>query len=365
MIAVFPAITSTTVSPNALPGIVKALEKFVVIYRMDGIVAAASGMQIAGKKLLLAGTQYEVVDPILSEVSKIEEDKEAKRKEKENWDAAKKEEEAKRKEEKEEEARLHIRTQKEIEKEKSELRKAGEFEKKQLDTFAQELSKHVEVSTPRFDSALSVEPTFVQVDRPFFGSTIVGVKVIPFQVKSDKKLIELITHDRISYGLERLVASTKRKTLSLYHGVVNKLKIPFLSGGTVTGDVRKDILYASSSHWRNTFVILNYMDLASDEFVNSPEGIKKLHTMGWSSLIFADDVNKRAIFCMREFNGLCSSIQYPFLFSSLSGDHNRVFKDLEDVKASASPIFKMTTSLSRITRLSGKRGEPTNYSGRL
>ena len=258
---------------------------------------------------------------------------------------------------------------KEIEKLKHGLSKEREEEKevfkKKLDIIAQDLNKHVEINIPRFDSALSIEPTFVQVDRPFFGSTIVGVKVIPFQVKSDRRLIELIVHDRVSYGLERLLVSTKRNTVSLFHGALNKLRFPFLSGGTVTGDVRKDILYASSAHWRNTFVILNYMDLASDEFTSSPAGIRKLHSMGWSSLIFADDVNKRAIFCMKEYNGLCSTVMYPYLFSSLSGEHARVYKDLEDVKASASPIFKTSTSLSKLTRLLAKRDEEVEYTGRL
>ena len=364
MITVFPAITSSTVNPNALPGITKALEKFVIVYRTDGIVSAASRLQHAGKVgMILAGVNYEVVNPILSEANKLGKDPEGfdelkrtrgRDRDKPDW---------------EKQEKTKYAHSKEIEKLKGSLTKSREEDKellkKQLDIVAQDLNKHVEISAPRFDSSISVEPTYVQVDRPFFGSTIVGVKVIPFQVKSDRKLIELITHDRVSYGMERLLSTTKRSALSLFHGAVNKLKIPFLSGGTVTGDVRKDILSASSAHWKNTFVILNYMDLASDEFVNSPEGIKKLHSMGWSSLIFADDVNKRAIFCMKEFNGLCSTVMYPYLFSSMGGEHARVYKDLEDVKASASPIFKTSTSLSRLARMSAKRGEEVDYMGRL
>jgi len=380
MITVFPALTSSTVNPNALPGIVKALEKFVVVYRMDGIISAASGLQRAGKaKMLLAGTRYETEDSILTEyetspvkvgptqkdweeIEKIRK-QEATRKERE-LDKLKKEVEY---EESKEKVRHDL--SKKLEKYKADLRVKGtedqEILKKQLDIVAQDLNKHVEINVPRFDAAVSVEPTFVQVDRPFFGSTIVGVKVIPFQVKSDRRLIELISHDRIAYGLERLLLTTKRGAVSLFRGALNKLKVPFLSGGTVTGDVRKDVLYASSAHWKNTFVILNYMDLASDEFTNSPEGIRKLHTMGWSSLIFADDVNKRAIFCMKEYNGLCSTVMYPYLFSSLGGEHAKIYKDLEDVKASASPIFKTSTSLSKLSRLSAKRGEEVEYTGRL
>jgi hypothetical protein len=317
---------------------------------MDGIISAASGLQRAGKaKMLLAGTRYEVMNPILTEAEKTG----LTPKDYEEF----------------EKSRIKPRGEKpKGEKPKGATPKQKmdvELFKKQLDIVAQDLNNYVKVNVPRFDSAVSVEPTYVQVDRPFFGSTIVGVKVIPFQVKSDRRLIELISHDRVSYGLERILASTKRSAVSLFHGALNKLKVPFLSGGTVTGDVRKDILYASSAHWKNTFVILNYMDLASDEFTNSPEGIRKLHSMGWSSLIFADDVNKRAIFCMKEYNGLCSTVTYPYLFSSLGGEHAKVYKDLEDVKASASPIFKTSTSLSKLSRLSSGRGEEVEYTGRL
>src|SRR4030042_2274930 len=72
MITVFPALASSTIKPNALPGIGKALEKFVVVYRMDGIIGAASSFQLGGKvRTLLAGTRYETLDHILSEAEKL------------------------------------------------------------------------------------------------------------------------------------------------------------------------------------------------------------------------------------------------------------------------------------------------------
>jgi len=361
MISVFPALTASTVNPNALPGICKALEKFVVIYRMDGIIGAASAFQTAGKGLMmapsavamaakiaptLAGIEYELVNPILTEKDLSPPDEEEyydSMKRGESWEDFTKK--------KEYETGLRM----DVEKFKDRLQFDRDKLKQKMDIFARDLNQFVDVKTPRFDTALSVEPTYVQVDRPFFGSSVLGVKVIPFQVKSDAKLINLIMHDRTSYGLERLLSRVKNSAMSLYHGAANKLRVPFLKGGTVTGDVHKDILYGKSMHWKNIFCILNYMDLGSDEFTTSPQGINKLHSMGWSSLIFTDDVNKRAIFCMKEYNGLCSTVQYPYLFSSLGKEHAVVYKDLEDVKASASPIFKMTIRSDKLALGAMKR----------
>ena len=51
---------------------------------------------------------------------------------------------------------------------------------------------------------------------------------------------------------------------------------------------------------------------------------------------------------MKEFGGLCSTVPYSFMFSSLGRDHNKVYEDLEDVRRSAGPFFRMVTSKRKV-----------------
>ena len=64
--------------------------------------------------------------------------------------------------------------------------------------------------------------------------------------------------------------------------------------------------------------------------------------------MIADDVNKKVTFCMKEFGGVCSVVPYGFVYSSLGRDHSKVFEDLEDVKRSASPFFRMTARRRKV-----------------
>jgi hypothetical protein len=49
---------------------------------------------------------------------------------------------------------------------------------------------------------------------------------------------------------------------------------------------------------------------------------------------------------MDEFKGLCSVVLYPYLFASLG--HSRVYDSLEDVRKSASPFFRMSSSPTKM-----------------
>ena len=75
-------------------------------------------------------------------------------------------------------------------------------------------------------------------------------------------------------------------------------------------------------------------------------------SIGWNSFILADETNKRAIFCMEEFHGLCSSVPYQFMYSSLGSEHSKVYENLEDVRKSMSPIFRTSINLAK---LAGKK----------
>ena len=48
MIVIYPMLTSGSVSPNVLPGIVKAVEKYILLYNTDQVLRDAGGSK-AGK----------------------------------------------------------------------------------------------------------------------------------------------------------------------------------------------------------------------------------------------------------------------------------------------------------------------------
>jgi hypothetical protein len=121
--------------------------------------------------------------------------------------------------------------------------------------------------------------------------------------------------------------------------------IPVLSGkanSVISGDPEKDILLASSFHKSYVFCLLNYSDIHNSEFFRNAGGINKLHNLGWNSIISVDDVNKRVIWCMKEFHGLCAITPYTFIYSSLGHDQAKAYTDIETVKRSTSSIFSKT-----------------------
>jgi len=198
---------------------------------------------------------------------------------------------------------------------------------------------------------LSLEPTWMKVDSfnkdGVETSTLIGVKAVPYIVKSDRSLGQMLAYDKQLGKLGRLVISAGRRTNAtlrrLWLGIWKKVTFGF--GGhtsSTTGDPRIDILLrgymASGKEFSDIFVLVNQADL-SDDFADRSGGIRNLFKLGWRSLIIADDVNKRAAFCMTELHGLCTMIPYNMLYNSLR--QNEVYDNLEDAKRAASSIFKM------------------------
>ncbi len=306
MIIIFPALTSSTISSHVLPGICKALEKYLIVYRLDTIIEKA---KLESKALATAQRAKEVVGKVggatvggmggyKQEMVVVEQD---------------------------------IPEKEEPEKEEEE--KGGGVGK-------------VAIVTPKIDQSISLEPTWILVQLKT-GPVVLGVKVITFPVKSDKRLSELILSDRIRYGLDKALQEISR-------GFVRKILRVLRrwwgrdTGATVTGDPTKDVILSLSKHGEDVFVIMNFIDIPGSEFFGSAKGIKKLFSLGWGSFVITDDVNKKAVFCMKEFKGLCSSVTYANIYASLGKEQHQVYKDAEDVKASASPFFSLSTSVRRL-----------------
>jgi len=306
MVIIYPALTSSTVSSHVLPGICKALEKYIIVYRMDSIIEDAKGLGLNLGILQKGGDAAKIIHK--SAIG--------------SYGSYKREQE-------EEEEEQRDREEEE-----------NEDEKKQG-------KKEVKVTVPKLDQTVSVEPTWMLVTAGK-ETQVLGIKVIAFPVKSDKKLSELILDDRTRYGLDSLVKQVGRGAVRMSLNALRRWAGKIMPEVPVTGDPAKDVLLARSSHGKDIFVILNYMDIPGDEFFRSAQGVKKLFSLGWGSFAIIDDVNKRATFCMKEFKGLCSSVGLANIYASIGKDQHQVYKDAEEVKASASPFFHVSTSIKRL-----------------
>jgi len=368
MIYFKPMLTSSTVSPSVLPGIAKTLEIFMLVYELDDMIAGvrkqtSSKLYSRGSKLYLkeAGPTRDADSGNKGK----KDDLESKREEELNLkiqnlkgQIAEREKRMKKLEEEDEE-RNKQKINDEREKKEKEERELDKY-KRDLDKYQREKEKQerdlksssVSIRhTEFFGKSLTIEPTWIQVDIEKSGvktPSFIGVKVVPFPVKSDENLASLMLYDRQIGKIQTILIATGRKIIrKMWKNWYDiKSRIPFVGKGerNVSGDPRKDIIMARTSI-SDTFVCINYLDL-NDDFFRSAGGVRKLFKLGWNSFIITDDVNKRAIYCMKEFKGVCSVVPYSYIYSSLG--HAKAFESLEDVRKASSSIFSRRTNMSNM-----------------
>jgi hypothetical protein len=357
-------LASSSVSPAALPGIAKVLERYVLIYEFQEIMRSAKVNAKKPIQVTGSGGMLRLVEDngLLFLEDYIEEQKKPSEAAKEKkladlsrkindlarkLDAAEKRKDADKIKELGRElnnvTREHERASKELAHFKS--KKADEERRREIAKDRRERGK-ADVRTVQLGGEITAEPTWVKVDT-HLGSSVIGVKVIPFPVISDATLAELMMSDRRLKFLMAGSIQAYRKILKtlyrIWYGSVGKL--PFLGRSPITGNPRKDVIFNRSVHRDKIFICLSMMDF-DNEFFQTAGGITKLYSLGWSSFVVADDVNKRASFCMKQFKGMCSTVQYAFIYSSL--DQSKVYEDLEDVRKASSPFFRMSKKSSKL-----------------
>lgn len=187
--------------------------------------------------------------------------------------------------------------------------------------------------------SIGLEPTFIQVGGGEGKYAIIGIKVVPFPVKSEPSLPQMLLDDRKVKFMMSYVHAMGRKATRLVFTFARK--IPFLKDyiGGISGNPKKDVVWAMSEYKDDVFVLLNKMDLDDDLFKQTG-GMRQLFRMGWNQIIVADDVNKRATFCMKEFKGLCSSVPYSFMYAAMGKE--KVYENLEDIRRSSGPFYKLS-----------------------
>lgn len=308
MIITYPMLISGSVSPNVIPGLTKAIEKYILVYNIDKVLRAANLgvgkiVKSAGSVAIKVGSggvlsMREGIQPLFEE------------------DPIKKGQ------------RGGTKTGVEI--------KTGG-------------SKG---PAPRLEipkDSVSLEPTWIHVTTERKGLQILGVKVIPFRVQSSENIVNIIMSDQRLKGLDYLAAKYSRVGLRVMMRFLRAIRVPMIKDKALTGDPKYDLLWGGTQYGADMFVALSQLDLdGAEEIFSKPGVVRRIHKLGWASMVITDDVNKKATFCMREFGGVCSVVPYQFIYSSLGKDHAKVYDDLEDVKRTASPFFSMRTNRRKV-----------------
>jgi hypothetical protein len=298
-------ITSQSVSPNILPGLVKAVEKYILVYNTDKILKAASVKATAMRTgSAVTGTVSTATRrPLRLKGSKIT-----------------------------------------MEAEKP---KGPETEEKTTTTIQPRTGPSPRLEIPK--EGVSLEPTWIHVTTEVKGMQIIGVKVIPFRVKSTENLLNILMSDKQVKYLDYLTTKYSRVAMRSFFRFIRAVRLPRIKDLALTGDPKFDLLWGGTRYGSDMFICLSQLDMDnSEDIFGSPYFVRRIQKLGWSSLMIADDVNKKVTFCMKEFGGVCSVVPYGFVYSSLGRDHSKVFEDLEDVKRSASPFFRMTARRRRV-----------------
>ena len=308
MIITYPMITSQSISPNILPGLVKAVEKYILVYNTDKILKAASVRATAIRTgASVAGTVTRTTrGPLRLKGSKIT-----------------------------------------MEQGGTTKPPTPSEEKKTTTTFQPRTGPSPRLEIPK--EGVSLEPTWIHVTTEVKGMQIIGVKVIPFKVQSTESLLNILMSDKQVKYLDYLTTKYGRVAMRTFFRFIRAMRIPRIKDLALTGDPKFDLLWGGTRYGSDMFICLSQLDMDdSEDIFGSPYFVRRIQKLGWTSLMIADDVNKKVTFCMKEFGGICSVVPYGFVYSSLGRDHAKVFEDLEDVKRSASPFFRMTARRRKI-----------------
>ena len=269
-IYVYPMLSSSAVSPAALPGIAKVLERYILIYEFDSIMRASKAH---GKQSIELSTGMKLrlkEDRGLMFLEDYVEEQGKKGSDTSGWSRSKYEkeyEELKRKFD--DLSRTYERTKKQFDdidnkwrdikraldeaekrKDKEEIRKLSkelndtgkqrdyvsrelERAQKELDQLKGQKEKEerdrevakdrrerskVDIRTTDLGGSVTAEPTWVKVETRL-GPSILGVKVISFPVRSDATLSELMMSDRQLGFMMAQCISVYRKTVRGLYGL--------------------------------------------------------------------------------------------------------------------------------------------------
>lgn len=328
MILVYPMLTSESVNPTLLPGIIKAVEKYIIVNNTDDVLGYLNNAIGDVMKVTVGGIASAAATVgIAAAVAKAKE---------KGLPGATLRKVGKN---------IELKEQKSIKPPaKTPVEKSADQTSKDISQAARGASiKGFEMAR---QDAVSLEPTWLQVQTSM-GAKLIGVKVIPYKVKSTTGMVGLLMNDAELKKMDYMSTKMARVATRVLFRALRGLRIPGFKDKAISGDPKKDIVLAKSQFGKNAFVCFSKLDIEKDDVFTSPQAVQRLHKLGWASLIVTDDVNKQATFCMKQFGGVCSTIPYSFIFASLGKEHAQVYKDLEDAARSAGPFFRRKGTTKR------------------
>ena len=401
MIVVYPMMVSQSISENTLPGVAKMLEAYIAIYMQDDVMNTINGkkfglprskrdMRYKIKRGKIIGESIDLsegqppegfgwdTDPgqgkkdIDDERKRLEKEwKDLEKAERELQDKIKRYEDMKKRldaeirraisdEERNKISRKKLEIDKEIGLKRLELdKKKQEFQQKiaqakelrdkerhdlemsKAEKEKKEKPKKIDVRTS--DKAITIEPTTIQIHTDDYGTQLLGIKVVPYMIRSDVKLSHLIMHDIQVKGITAL-------TIPLGRQIMGKLLRFSRRGKPVTGDPKQDIIYRTTGHKGETFVALDKNSDVDEYFLNNINKINRLFKFGWGNFVICDDALQLAHFCLRANKGICQGMSYRMMYKTLG--QSGVYEDLEDLRKQNSSIFKV--SRKRLSKILGE-----------
>jgi len=354
MIVVYPMIVSNAVSENTLPALTKMMEQYVLVYMQDDILSSINGMyggprpqlryKIKGNKIIGESIDLNEVNPPdeFHELpgTKKNPDEEIRKREKE---IKKREKELKQQPKLSQDNKNNDFESKKLalDKEKLALQKSKEARDKEIyDKEKKDKGSKVRIDVS--DKTISIEPTWMKIETDEFGTKFVGIKVVPYRVISDAKLSHLLMHDMQIKGITAKFVPLGRKIMGKMLRLTRK--------GPISGDPKKDIIYRTTGHKGETFVVLEKNNDVDEYFLDNTKKINRLFKLGWGNFIIADDVLQIAHFCLRAHKGMCQGMSYRMMYKTLG--QSGVYEDLEDMRKQNSSLFKMKRA--RFSKLLGE-----------
>jgi hypothetical protein len=370
MVLIFPMLVSQAVSENSIPAIAKSLEIYIMGNEMSGILNDPNGqLRKHGYKLVngkivkedvsiteqggppgsTGGTKggsqggggggQTIADYLKQQHQKIQDlEAEVRRLEKEVT-TAKDEATIKRRKNELEDKKLELQSRKQD----LEDRKFAEEEKEK------KIKKATSKVTARDYKAISVEPVYIDVEFQVGDEVLrrtIGIKVLPLRVQSDVKLSHLMLYDYKLRPLKAALVSIGRSVMRMVYRYINVWRKRLRIGlPTPSGDPRRDILMARTG-FSEPFVVLSKNEDFDDYFISNFSRIHRLSKMGWGNFIIADDINKQAYFCMKDFRGVCNVVSYAMMYNNVG--QLKVYETLEDAKQKSSSLFKIPRKFSKV-----------------
>lgn len=351
MIVMFPLLTDETVSPNIIPGVCTALERFALIYKLDEILRwgglpldsriISYGKDIASIATRAAGGPTALFGAPMTEgaISEYEADKHksdlynsAMEKGLDLMDPISAGVKA---------TKAVIDTGLSIEKTIRD-RKKEKFEKEK--ELLRVPERKIDVKAIDIKSNLSVEPTWITTQSRK-GTAVLGVKVVPYPIDSTAFVHRIVRDMSLSF-YDEVLERYERGITRMFYTVMRKL--PIFRSINIKKDPFSDIIYARSKYKGNIFTLFNLASLQDESIFREAGGVDKLFRLGWNSILISDDVTKRVVFCMKEFGGMCSVINYSYVYASIGSEYAKEYGNLEDLKKSSSPFFKTKIRPARV-----------------